>query len=41
MMIQEYYPDRIYEFDEYKILTILKKAEKRSRKDKNGKNRQK
>ena len=41
-----YYTDRIYGCDEYKILMTLKKAaekeaEKRSRKDKNGKNRQK
>ena len=49
MMRQEYYPDRIYGFDEYEILMRLQKAkneaeneaEKRSRKDKNGKNRQK
>ena len=45
MMRQEYYPDRIYGFDEYDILMRLQKAkneaEKRSRKDKNGKNRQK
>ena len=37
MMRQEYYQDRIYGLDEYET----KKAEKRSRKDKNGKNRQK
>lgn len=41
MMRQEYYPDRIYGFDEYEIVMRLKKAEKRSRKEKNGKNRQK
>ena len=41
MMKQEYYPDRIYGFDEYGTVMILKKAEKRSRKEKNGKNRQK
>ena len=45
MMKQEYYPDRIYGFDEYETLMRLQKdkneAEKRSRKDKNGKNRQK
>ena len=45
MMRQEYYPDRIYGFDEYETVIRRKKAEKeakkRSRKDKNGKNRQK
>ena len=45
MMRQEYYPDRIYGFDEYETLMRLQKTEKeakkRSRKDKNGKNRQK
>ena len=45
MMRQEYYPDRIYGFDEYAAVARHKKAEKeaekRSRKDKNGKNRQK
>ena len=45
MMRQEYYPDRIYGFDEYEIVMRLKKAEKeaenRSRKDKNGQNGQK
>ena len=41
MMRQEYYPDRIYGFDEYDIVMRRKEAEKRSRKDKNGKNRQK
>ena len=45
MMRQEYYQDRIYGFDEYATVERLKKAEKeakkRSRKDKNGKNRQK
>ena len=45
MMKQEYYPDRIYGFDEYETLIKKKKkkkeAKKRSRKDKNGKNRQK
>ena len=41
MMRQEYYPDRIYGFDEYEIVMRLKKAEKRSRNHKNGKNRQK
>ena len=40
-MRQEYYQDRIYGFDEYEILMILKKAEKRSRKDENGQNGQK
>ena len=40
-MMMSYYPDRIYRFDEYEIVMRLKKAEKRSRKDKNGKNRQK
>ena len=45
MIRQEYYPDRLYGLDEYETLMRLKKAEKeaekRSRKDKNGKNRQK
>ena len=45
MMRQEYYPDIIYGFDEYEAVARHKKAEKeakkRSRKDKNGKNRQK
>ena len=46
MMRQEYYPDRIYGLDEYETLMRLEKeakkeAKKRSRKDKNGKNRQK
>ena len=45
MMKQEYYPDRIYGFDEYDTLMRLQKtkneAEKRSRKEKNVKNRQK
>ena len=45
MMRQEYYPDRIYGFDEYETLMRIQKekkeAKKRSRKDKNGKNRQK
>ena len=41
MMRQEYYPDRIYGFDEYETVMKLKEAEKRSRKEKNGKNRQK
>ena len=45
MMRQEYYPDRIYGLDEYATVARrkkdTKKAEKRSRKDKNGKNRQK
>ena len=45
MMRQEYYPGRIYGLDEYETLMRLQKAEKeakkRSRKDKNGKNRQK
>ena len=45
MMRQEYYPDRIYGLDEYEAVERLKKAEKeakkQSRKDKNGKNRQK
>ena len=42
MMRQEYYPDRIYGFDEYETVARRKnEAEKGSRKDKNGKNRQK
>ena len=45
MMRQEYYPDRIYGFDEYekvaRRIKAKKEAEKRSRKEKNGKNRQK
>ena len=45
MMRQEYYPDRIYGFDEYETVARRKKAEKeaekRSRKEKNDKNRQK
>ena len=41
MIRQEYYPDRLYGLDEYETLMRLKKAEKRSRKDNNGKNRQK
>ena len=45
MMRQEYYPDRIYGFDEYETVMRRKKAkneaEKRSRKEKNDKNRQK
>ena len=41
MIRQEYYPDRIYGLDEYEAVERLKKAEKRSRKEKNGKNRQK
>ena len=45
MMRQEYYPDRIYGFDEYETVMRRKKyekeAEKRSRKEKNVKNRQK
>ena len=41
MIGQEYYPDRIYGFDEYATIARRRKAEKRSRKDKNGKNRQK
>ena len=45
MMKQEYYQDRIYGFNEYATVARRKKAEKeaekRSRKDKNGKNRQK
>ena len=45
MMRHEYYPDRIYGSDEYETLMRLQKAKneakKRSRKDKNGKNRQK
>ena len=40
-----YYTDRIYGCDEYETLMRLQKAEKeakkRTRKDKNGKNRQK
>ena len=42
MMRQEYYPDRIYVFDEYatvaRHINYKKEAKKRSRKDKNGKN---
>lgn len=45
MMRQEYYPERIYGFDEYAKVARRKKAEKeaekRSRKEKNDKNRQK
>ena len=45
MIGQEYYPDRINGFDEYETVARLRKAEKeaekRSRKDKNGKDRQK
>ena len=41
MMRQEYYPDRIYGLDEYETVMRRKKAEKRSRKEKNDKNRQK
>ena len=41
MIRQEYYMDKIYGFDEYDIVMRRKEAEKRSRKDKNGKNRQK
>ena len=41
MMRQEYYPDRIYGFDEYATVARRRKAEKRSRKEKNVKNRQK
>lgn len=41
MMRQEYYQDRINGFDEYETVARLRKAKKRSRKDKNGKNRQK
>ena len=45
MMRHEYYPDRIYGFDEYATVARHRKAEKEakklSRKDKNGKNRQK
>ena len=45
MMRQEYYPDRIYGFDEYATVARRRKAEneakKRSRKEKNDKNRQK
>ena len=45
MMRQEYYPDRIYGFDEYATIARCRKAEKeaekRSRKEKNDKNRQK
>ena len=41
MMIQEYYPDRIYGFDEYETVARRRKAKKRSRKEKNDKNRQK
>ena len=41
MIRQEYYTNIIYGFDEDEIVMRLKKAEKRSRKDKNGKNRQK
>ena len=45
MMRQEYYPDRIYGFDEYETVARRRKAKneakKRSRKEKNDKNRQK
>lgn len=41
MIGQEYYPDRIYGFDEYATIARRRKAEKRSRKEKNDKNRQK
>lgn len=45
MIGQEYCPDRIYGFDEYATIARRRKAEKeaekRSRKEKNGKNRQK
>ena len=45
MMRQEYYPDRIYGLDEYATVARRRKAEKdakkRSRKEKNDKNRQK
>ena len=32
MMRQEYYPDRIYRFDEYETVIKRKKAEKKGRK---------
>lgn len=41
MMRQEYYPDRIYGLAEYATVARRRKAEKRSRKEKNDKNRQK
>ena len=41
MMRQEYYQDRIYGLDEYATVARRRKAEKRSRKEKNDKNRQK
>ena len=45
MMRQEYYPDRIYGLSEYATVArrrkAKKEAEKRSRKEKNAKNRQK
>ena len=40
-MIKVHYPDRIYGFDEYETVTRRRKAKKRSRKEKNDKNRQK
>ena len=40
-MIKVHYPDRIHGLDEYETVARRRKAEKRSRKDKNGKNRQK
>ena len=41
MMRQEYHPGRIYGLDEYEKVARRRKAKKRSRKEKNGKNRQK
>lgn len=45
MMKQEYYPDTLYCYHDYESIVRRRKAEKeakkRSRKDKNGKNRQK
>ena len=44
-MIKVHYPDRIHGFDEYETVSRLRKAKKeakkRSRKEKNDKNRQK
>ena len=40
-MIKVYYPDRIHGFDEYEKVVRRRKAKKRSRKEKNDKNRQK
>ena len=40
-MIKVHYPDRINGFDEYETVARRRKAKKRSRKEKNDKNRQK